>query len=116
MTYMGKDFSPLVTTELEPFTFDFVESLASGEQLTDNPAPHFVLKGLRNADPDASTRLIGSPTINIDPDLQPPTGLMTCASQRVEGVLPVRYKITCTVTTTLGRRLTRWSFFQGEAS
>ena len=96
MSYLGRDFDPIVPGESEIFTIDFVNDLPEDDEIN---TVTFAIAVVTGTDASASTRLIGSPTI-----------LDTTVLHRVgDCVANVVYRLTATVTTTHSNTLKLYS-------
>jgi hypothetical protein len=106
MPYVGSDFGLADPTSLETdiYTFNFVNRLSAGETIMGNggtipAAGLWVISVVSGSDPDAATRLIGSPSLS-GPFVSQFIGQL---------VANVKYLIQVTIYTSNNRTLTAYS-------
>lgn len=95
--YVQSDFADAEVGESEPYGFDFVRDLPSGETIA---SAIFELSVASGVDASPAAHLIGSPVTNG-----------TKVSQRIEGMAAgARYKLRCVITTSAGNKRALHSF------
>jgi hypothetical protein len=96
VTYVGNDFSPQEPDEINTLSFDFVNELAVGENISSVVWSCEVVAG---SDAAAATRLVGAGSVNGSK-----------VSHRVGNLVAgMGYRIRAAATTSLGNVLALWS-------
>jgi len=100
----ARDFDPADQSELEPFSFDFVNEIAAGDSIAPGSVPSFTAELVYGDDPDYASRVSGLPSVDG-----------TVVSCYAGGFQPgCRYRLVATVVTTLEQRKTLFADVVGE--
>lgn len=98
--YTGRDFDPAEMVEYEPFTFDFIRDMITGETIIGSL---WTIVTITGSDSSSASRLIGPPNVSGTRTSQVVSGLQT----------GVRYKLEAVVQTSLGYTRALHSFCVG---